>query len=247
MKGIWHINLKKKMFVLFGLSLLLAACTANGDSIMTTSSEVHPAMTVTATITEENRVLKTYQNDRFTIEYPGELTFYENERPSVDGVITPLENSIALQGPDFLLTISAFNIAPLTSLREFIDGNVECLEVSSSAGQPATAGNLQGKLYPDTLCGPIGVTYLYAVQGFTGYRFAIESSAAFATLQPGLQTILDSFQAVEAPSYSAEFEQNGISLSYDPAWLGDRIVELMDATGNTWLLDTFTGGLSPGD
>lgn len=203
------MNLTEKILVFFSLSLLLAACAVNGASITTPSSEVHPATLETATATEESTVFQIYKSNRFSIEYPNELAFYENERPSVDGVMAPLQNSITLQASGFLLTVTTFDIAPGTTLANFIDGHLECLEVNSTGGQSATLGSLDAKLFPDTLCGLNGITYLYAVQGGTGYRLTIESGDDFAFVLSAVQPILDSFQVVETPLSTAEIVHNG--------------------------------------
>lgn len=212
---------KQILFVwLLILGGLLVACTTPGVS----SSTVEP----------DPSTQLVYEGSRFSLSYPITATFFENERPSTDGVMAPLENGIALQDSGYLLTVTTFDLVPDASLTDFIDSHLECLEVSSSGGQSAQLGNLQARLYPDTLCGLNGITYLYAVQGGSGYRLAIESSDAFATVQPAVQTILDSFQAAEVPVTASvrQVEHNGIRFSYDPALLGDVNIQENAATAD---------------
>ncbi len=230
----------KFLGLLLVASWLLAACTANSSETAVTIPASNEAATAVPTLTHSepdptNQLV--YEGSRFSLQYPITLTFYENERPSADGVVASLENSIALQGSSFLLTVTTFDVAPGTTLADFIDSHVECLEESGSGGQPAALGSLEARLFPDTLCGLNGITYLYAVQGGTGYRLAIESSDAFAIVQPTVQPILDSFQAVTAPSSTTAIEHNGISLRYDPALLGLANIQDVPATADQGMFD----------
>lgn len=227
----------------FLLSGLLAACTTTGgftDTAVLPTTATTATAVATATPSERDPIDElVYAGSRFSLSYPATLTFYENERPSADGVLAPLENSIALQDSSYLLTVTTFDLAPGTTLTVFIDGHVDCLEVTGSGGRAATLGSLDARLYPDSLCGLSGITYLYAVDGRTGYRVAIESNNAFAAVQPAVQPILDSFQAVDAPTTTGtrRIEHNGISLSYNPALLGDVNIEDAAATANQGMFD----------
>lgn len=68
----------KKIICLFVLFLIVfqAACTPAAEQ---------------GTVIE-----KSYEDDRFSLQYPGDFTLYENERPPADGVTVPLPDSIAL-------------------------------------------------------------------------------------------------------------------------------------------------------
>lgn len=163
----------KKIFgvALFFYLILAAACT-------------------TAVVTEAPS-LQTFENEHFSVQYSQDLTLYENERPSADGVVAPLPDSIALQGSSFLLTLTTFDIDPGSSLSSFIDSHQECAALLP--GQPTAVGNLPAMQFPDTPCGLTGTTYIYAVGGDTGFRFAIESADAYAAVKDEVQPILDSF------------------------------------------------------
>lgn len=213
---------------------LLAACATVGDETAV------PTVSDSELDVADQRI---YEGTRFSVRYPTGLTFYENERPSADGVMAPLEGGIALQGDDFLLTVTPFDIQPGVLLTDFIDDHAECSEVSSTGGQPAVLGNLTARLYLDTLCGLNGITYLYAVQGSTGYRLAIESSEAFASLESAIQPILDSFQAEDRRPITrvTEVEHSGISLRYEPALLGDVTIQDVAATADQGMF----GGPTP--
>ncbi|MCA9874015.1 MAG: hypothetical protein KC441_10175 [Anaerolineales bacterium] len=225
---------------------LLAACTPSGGSAETAVLSATAVPTPIHSVPDSTNQT-VYEGSQFSLSYPITATFYENEQPSADGVIAPPENSIALQDNGFLLTVTTFEIAPGTALSDFIDSHLECIEVSGSGGQSIQLGNLEARLYPDTLCGLNGITYLYAVQGGNGYRLAIESSDAFATVQPSVQPILDSFQAVAVPTAAVslrQVEHNGISLSYDPALLGDVNIQENLATADQGMFEQPTPALT---
>lgn len=216
--------------------LLLAACTATGgDEAVNTSS---------------TPVLQTVQNDNYSLQYLGDLTYYENERPSADGVTAPLPNSISLQDDNFILTLTSFALNPGSSLPAFIESHQECIALPT--GDATAVGNLAAMMFADTACGLHGTTYFYAVSGNLGYRFSIETADSFSAVQADVQPILDSFVSkIEAPT-NIQVNHAGISFSYDPTLLGDINIQEIAATADQGMFEqpspahTWIGFVPPG-
>ena len=157
----------KQLFagLLLIISLLVGCTPPSGDTAVPTAITIEEQVTPDATEAASTD-LQTYQDGRFLLQYPSDLTFYENERPSADGELASLPDSIVLQHSNFLLTLTTFTIAENTRLSDFIDGHRECADMLP--GLPTTVGKLAAMLFADTPCGLSGTTYLFAVAGDTG-------------------------------------------------------------------------------
>lgn len=174
------------------LGLFLAACNP-GAATPAQLPSVVPSYESSTRPAQANWRSYYDQNGAYTIQYPGDLTLFKNERPSIDGVVALAENTISLQGEDFLLVITFFDLNGASALGDFVDSYSECFEVSGTSGRPTMIGSLEARIYPDTLCGLNGITYLYTIQGTKGYRFTIETAASWEAIRTDLQPILDSF------------------------------------------------------
>jgi len=235
-------TVKRSFFILFLLLvLLLSACTAQGSAttaaVPTYEPSVSPIPTQTAP-TETHSGEMAYKGDGYTIQVEDGLTLFENERPSVDGVITPLPDSVALQDDNFILIITTFDIEEGIRLADFVNSNQECMNISP--GMPTTVGNLAAMIFIDTPCGMYGTTYLYALAGNIGFRFAVESPESYADIQADVQSIMDSFQSTTPPPASVHIEHDGISLTYDPTLLGDHVIQDISATADQGMFEAPT-------
>ncbi len=209
------MNLKWQLLFLLSGSLWMAACTATGGE---------------TAMTPPSLVMQTIQNDDYSLQYPGAVTYYENERPSADGVTAPLPDSISLQGDNYLLTLTTFALEEDGSLTEFIESHQECIDLP--AGEPTAVGNLAAMKFADTPCGLSGTTYFYALASNLGFRFSIETADSFSAVQAEVQPILDSFVSKIEPPTIIQVNHARISFSYDPALLGDTTIQEIDATAD---------------
>lgn len=185
--------------VLLMLSALLASCTA----IMTSAESAGLAPLPTGIPVTGLSVDSSYQdyqseNGHFSLQYPNTAIFYENQQVSVDGVISPAENNIAIQDTSIdgsVLNLTYFTLPNDTTLSDFIHLESDCLELSSLTGQSFSLHDHEALLFPDTNCGPYGTTYIYTIAGNMGYRFTIETHENYSAASDFIDPILKSFQA----------------------------------------------------
>jgi len=140
---------------------------------------------------------------QFSLRYPNTAIFYENQRVSVDGVVSLAENTIAIQesangGP--VLSLTYYELPSNTSLTNFVRSEKECAELANLTGQSFSLNGHSALLFPDTNCGPYGTTYLYTIIGNMGYRFTIESYENYSATGQFTSPILNSFQTYTANS-----------------------------------------------
>ena len=140
----------------------------------------------------------------FSIRYPATAAFYENEIPSVDGVVAPMSNTIAMRidAPDpLILSITFKPIEPNTSPAAFAAQDDAC--VTTSRGDPTHGETLEiggqaALLFRDTPCGPNGSSVIYLTHGALGYRLTIPFVATYEFVKGWVAPILDTFTMFEA-------------------------------------------------
>jgi hypothetical protein len=122
-----------------------------------------------------------------------------DEKPSVDGVISPAPGTIALykdSGVAFVLSIEYKPLDEALSATSFAEGDDPCVAGSPGA-IPLALDDKDAVIFPDTPCGPDGSTVVYLVHGLRGYRITIESANPFQTIQDLVMPILETFTIVE--------------------------------------------------
>lgn len=145
--------------------------------------------------TPQSRLIYTSDEGYFTFQYPEEYALYVGEKPSVDGVITPLPNSVTIQSPEspnYLLTIEHIIQVGLHSLIGFVS-EAGC-ELDLASGQEVLIASETGLLFPDTPCGPYGSSLLFLVHEGIGYRISIESFEPYPALGDSVMSLLSTFQ-----------------------------------------------------
>ena len=133
---------------------------------------------------------------RFSITYPAtELILFVGEKPSVDGVLIPLPNSVSLQRtvePSMLITIRYFQLGEESELSEFVAREDPC-----ASGVPIVEtirlGQLEAIFLRDTPCGPYGYSLIAALHDGFGYLITIESHARFENIEEIVNAILETF------------------------------------------------------
>ena len=138
------------------------------------------------------------ENGHFSIQYPSTAIFYEDQQVSADGVVSPAENTIAIQDTSnngSVLSITYYNLPDDTSLSDFVRKESDCLELSSLAGQLFSIQGHASLLFPDTNCGVYGTTFIYTIAGNMGYRFTLETHKNYSATEHFIDPILKSFQA----------------------------------------------------
>lgn len=71
------------------------------------------------------------ESGQFILQYPKQAKLYENQVPTVDGVLTPAENTIAVHSVNkgnYILALTYFDLAAGTSLPDFIDTHSQCVD-----------------------------------------------------------------------------------------------------------------------
>jgi len=174
----------------------------------------------------------------FSIRYPATDAFYENEIPSVDGVVAPMSNTIAIRisAPDpLILSVTFKPIKPNTSLAAFAAQDDACVAKSRgdpTQGEPLEISGQAALLFRDTPCGPNGSTVIYTTHGALGYRLAIPFVAPYEYVKGWVAPILDTFQLLDQSSAAptafctkparldvkaGKVSYNGITFKVDPA------------------------------
>ena len=141
--------------------------------------------------------LLTYGSDdgRFTIQYPQGYVLYIGEKPSVDGVLSPLPDGIAIvsdTSPNFSLSVERFSAVGPTSL-ESIASQDGC-GLDPSQGQALEIGSEHALLFPDIPCGPYGMSVLLLVHGSDAYRLTVESHSSYPEVSARVMQLLLTIQ-----------------------------------------------------
>ena len=108
----------------------------------------------------------------FSIRHRAADAFYENKIPSVDGVLAPVSNTIAIRisTPDpVILSITSKPIKPGTAVETFAAQDDPCAAQSLPV-EPVKISGQAALMFKDTLCGPFGTTVIYTVRGTLGSR-----------------------------------------------------------------------------
>jgi hypothetical protein len=132
----------------------------------------------------------------FTIQYPADYAFYENQRPSVDGLVVVAPQTVAVykvSDPSFILSIEYKQIEEGLSTEAFAQQDDSCVASSSQKAEIILDGK-PAIQYIDTPCGPYGSTVIYLAHGALGYRFTIEAGTDYRSIEGLVQPILDTFR-----------------------------------------------------
>ncbi len=132
----------------------------------------------------------------FAIRYPATATSMENVRPSVDGALAQAANTVAFVNgsPNYVLTITWFDLADRTVLRPFIDAYSECAAIVGTEGQPLDIGGHAALLFPEAPCGPFTTTYIFTVVELRGYRISIETMNFYTDVQDAVEAVVTTLQ-----------------------------------------------------
>ena len=141
-----------------------------------------PPASATASPSATPLPLLTYGTDdgRFTIQYPQGYVLYIGEKPSVDGVLAPLPNGIAIlskTSPNFVLSLMPVEPDTPTSL-EALASQDDC-KLDPSQGQELVIASERALLFPDTPCGPFGMSIVLLMHGGDAYRITVESHSSY--------------------------------------------------------------------
>ena len=162
-------------------TLILSAC---GATIPATDASITDLVEYTNT------------EGAFSIQYPEEDKIYEDQHPSVDGVVADAPDSVALQHVStngFVLSIAFVPLTEGISPTDFAASDDTCA-VSDLPVESFTLGGENALLFKDTPCGPFGSSIIYATHAQMGYRILIESGGAFQAVKPEVSNILDTFK-----------------------------------------------------
>ena len=198
----WKRNQVLFFPVLLIISGLLASClviTTRAES--TFPAPVPTGITVTDQPVEASSQVYLSEDGQFSLQYPDTAIFYENQQVSVDGVLSPAENTLTIQDTSSdgsVLSLTYQSLPDNTSLADFIRTENDCMELSRLAGQSFSLQGYEAMLFPDTNCGPYGTTFIYTIVGNMGYRFTIETHENYSATAEFSDPILESFQTYAA-------------------------------------------------
>lgn len=151
--------------------------------------------------TTDNELLN-YQGG-YRIVLPPTATIYQNQKPSVDGVLAPMADTLIIQTAEYIFALTHVSIEAEIPLAHFVDDASECMMVNSEMGQLRTIGARSYLFFPDAPCGPSGITYFYTIddsQGSNlqggdswGYRISVEANVPYRDVATEVATILQRF------------------------------------------------------
>jgi len=129
----------------------------------------------------------------YRIAIPPTAIVYQDQKPSVDGVLTPLTDTVVLQTEEYTFALTHFVLKTEIPVAQFIDEVSQCMMVSSDRAQPLIVGGIDYQSFPDAPCGPSGISFFYTVVDGRGYRISVEANSPYQTIAEEIETILASF------------------------------------------------------
>lgn len=153
----------------------------------------------------------------FTIRYPVTVTQHSNVRPSVDGiwVQAPQTETFVGMAPNYVLSITWFELADRTVLRSFTDAHRVCSAGPATDGQPFDVAGHAALIFPDTPCGPFATTtYIFTLFAQRGYRMTVETMATYADVQEAVEAIVATLQ-FQLPPFAVTAITNPIFVAKD--------------------------------
>ena len=165
-----------------------------------------------------------------SIQVPSGYRLFVEQRPGVDGVVTPMPNGIALASntsPNFVLSIQVFPLKGQPSLAEFVLEDDDC-PLDPAQGLPNLVASEAALEFSDTLCGPYGSSRLYVVRQSAGYRFTIESHTLYPETSASVTELLATLQWTGAGPAIATPPSEGAATSWEQSAAGEA--ELVTTT-----------------
>ena len=168
---------------------------------LTSDERARKAETLTSEPADADKDWQSYDSTggHFSIQYPAGYTFYEGERPSVDGFVAAAPHSVSVykaSDPSFVLTIEYKKVQEGLSTQAFAQQDDICVTRSDQQAE-ISLDRKPAVQYTDTLCGPYGSTVVYLAYGSFGYRFTVESGTNYRSIEEWIQPILDTFRIEE--------------------------------------------------
>lgn len=174
----------------------------------------------------------------FSIQIPLDHRTYRDQKPSVDGYVSKFRNGLAIGNnaePSFLLSIQYLPIEEVGTLEGLIRGDVCSLDPELAL--PVSVASQSALLFPDTLCGPYGTSYIYFERGYRAYRIMVETLSTYETVSPLVMELLSSIEWTEAEPVS--LDQSAVSearlISPTEGWVRTRGTLLWTSDGgDSW-------------
>jgi hypothetical protein len=146
----------------------------------------------------------TYRSDPggFSIDYPNGFILYEDEAPSVDGVVAETPDSTSILGwggaaGTFLLRIQYQQMADGVDFESLM---IEVLGGCAVMGEglDMEVAGIPSLLFPDTPCGVRGaLSIIYVPRGDLVYRISVESNLPYEQIQHEVSELLTGFRLME--------------------------------------------------
>ena len=208
--------------------------TNQSSSVYRQPTSSQPQVSIVPTTSQSDQIVnwKTYSSQTFSFKYPMEYKLYENQIVSVDGEIVPQQGTIEIVSPlikslntNFTFSITSDQNKISKSLSTLVDYISTCSSTSSANGKPYVLGGIQAMIFEDTTCGPVGGTYIYAVNGNLFYIIQVSSHAQYNDIHSYVNQILSTFRFTDQIKENStsnwktyENKQIGLSIQYPSNW-----------------------------
>lgn len=142
------------------------------------------------------------EDGRYALEVPSGYRLYEDETPSVDGVIAPTPGTLSLASPSgFVLTVRHISLADTgVALEAFIRQGGYACGVDPAQGVEVQIAGERALSFEDTLCSPhFGKTFFYFLHGPFAYELGVESNAPYRLIEEEVAGVLATFEILDRP------------------------------------------------
>jgi hypothetical protein len=141
-----------------------------------------------------------YNNEagQFSFQYPARYDLFENAKPSVDGVLADIPNSVSLHYVSKNSGLSSFILSIQYEPRPTDQGLIEIAEqlcpAQEKEPQSLTIAGQEAKLIEDTVCGPYNISFIVLMSNQFLYRITIENSSRLADVEANVMAVLDTLE-----------------------------------------------------
>ena len=135
---------------------------------------------------------------QFSLQYPAQYNLYENAKPSVDGVLAEITDSISLHYVSKNSGLSSFILSiqyePRPTDQTLTEIAEQLCPVQEKEPQSLTIAGQEALLVEDTVCGPSTISFIVFMSDQYLYRISIENNGRFADIEEDVMAVLATFE-----------------------------------------------------